>query len=90
MRGLRPVVVLVGAKSNRYEASVSGNTIVLTRRGSAPTPNPTPNPTPSPTPNPNPSPDSGKDSSGGGCDTGLLGTVGLTLLLAASLLLRRR
>ncbi|MFC2594125.1 MAG: MYXO-CTERM sorting domain-containing protein, partial [Fretibacterium sp.] len=39
---------------------------------------------------PQPSPDSDKESKGGGCDAGLSGTAGLVLLLAASLLLRRR
>lgn len=95
VRGLSPVVVLVGAKSDQYEASVSGNTIVLTRRGNAPTPNPTPTPTPTPSPTPNPtpnptpkpSPDSDKESSGGGCDAGL---GGLALLLAASRVLKKK
>ena len=93
VRGLSPVVVLVGAKSDQYEASVSGNTIVLTRRGSAPSPTPTPNPNPTNPTNPNnpnnpkPSPNSGKDKSGGGCDAGL---GGLALLLAASQLLKKK
>lgn len=43
-----------------------------------------------PNPSPKPRPDSGKDSSGGGCDAGLSGMAGLALLLAASLLMRRK
>ena len=88
-------VFLLGAGAEKFDRRIEGNTVFIVGKGGGdpapdPTPNPEPQPSPGPKPTPKPNPRTDKDKSGGGCDAGLSGTAGLALLLAASLLLRRK